>query len=199
MNPQYQSTPVDADEAAAFVDGTTFATKHDVYQAEAEGISAVESEMLTAIADGTISAIDLCNYETLLEMHQACYSDVWKWAGKIRDRELSIGVAPEAIRQRLPEELGNIAYWIEHDVDPFWIAMAAHHRLVMIHPFVDGNGRITRLCADLLLYGLTSQYIFDWEPIVESKAYFEALRDADRTMNPDALLRVVEIIDLEGQ
>lgn len=75
--------------------------------------------------------------------------------------------------------------------------MGAHHRLVLVHPFVDGNGRLTRLFADLLLYGLTSRYIFDWEPVVESKTYFEALRDADRRMSPEALLRVVGLIDLD--
>lgn len=119
MNPPYGSTPVDADDERAFVDGTTFATKERVYQAEAEGISAVESEMLTALGDGILSATDLCDYETVLQMHHACYSAVWKWAGKIRDREVSIGAAPEAIRQRLPEELGNIAYWVNNDLDPF--------------------------------------------------------------------------------
>lgn len=196
MSPNYGSTPVDPEEAVAFVEGVAFDTKEDVYRAEAEGISAVESEILTAIADGAVSAIDLCDYETFLQMHEACYSGIWKWAGKIRTREVSIGVAPEAIRQRLPEELGNIAYWVEHDVDPFWTAMAAHHRLVMVHPFVDGNGRLTRLCADLLLYSLTSRYLFDWEPVVDSDAYFEALREADRTMSPDALLKIVGLIDL---
>lgn len=75
-------------------------------------------------------------------------------------------------------------------------AMAAHHHLVMVHPFVDGNGRITRLFADLLLYSLTSQYTFDWEPVIGSQDYFSALQEADQTMSPDALLRVVGLIDL---
>jgi fido (protein-threonine AMPylation protein) len=198
MNPKYNSTPVDLEDSVAFVDGASFATKQEVYQAEAEGLLAVESEMMHAIAEGTISAIDLCDYQTLLDLHEACYSGVWKWAGKIRDKEVSIGVPPEVIRQRLPEELGNIAYWVENDLDPFWTAMAAHHRLVMVHPFVDGNGRVTRLFADLLLYSLTSQYTFDWEPAVASQDYFRALREADQSMNPEALLQLVRVIDLEG-
>lgn len=155
MTPNYDQTQVDPEDAVAFVDGVSFATKQDVYQAEAEGILAIESEMMEAIADGRITALDLCDYQTLFDLHRACYSDVWAWAGKIRDKEVSIGVPPEMIRQRLPEELGTIAYWVENDVDPFWAAMAAHHRLVMIHPFVDGNGRVTLLFADLLLYSLT--------------------------------------------
>jgi fido (protein-threonine AMPylation protein) len=196
MSPKYNTTPVDVEDAIAFVDGVSFVNKEQVYQAEAEGILAVESEMMGAIADGSISALDLCDYQTLADLHRACYAGVWKWAGKIRDKEVSIGVAPEMIGQRLPEELGNIAYWVQNDMDPFWTAMAAHHRLVLVHPFVDGNGRITRLYADLLLYSLTSQYTFDWEPAIGSQDYFRALREADQTMSPDALLKVVGLIDL---
>lgn len=196
MTPNYDQTQVDPEDAVAFVDGVSFATKQDVYQAEAEGILAIESEMMEAIADGRITALDLCDYQTLFDLHRACYSDVWAWAGKIRDKEVSIGVPPEMIRQRLPEELGTIAYWVENDVDPFWAAMAAHHRLVMIHPFVDGNGRVTRLFADLLLYSLTSQYTFDWGPAIGLPDYFSALREPDQTMNPAGLLKVVGLVDL---
>lgn len=196
MTPVYDQTPVDAEDAVAFVEGVSFTTKQDVYLAEAEGILAVESQMMDAIADGRIVALDLCDYQTIFELHRACYSGVWEWAGTVRDKEVSIGVPPELIRQRLPEELGTIAYWIQNDMDPFWIAMAAHHRLVMIHPFVDGNGRVTRLFADLLLYGLTSRYTFDWGPAIGMQTYFSALREADKTMDPTALLKVVGLVDL---
>lgn len=199
MTPVYDKTPVAPEDAMAFVEGVSFATKQDVYQAEAEGILSIESQMMDAIADGRIAALDLCDYQTLFDLHRACYSAVWAWAGKVRDREVSIGVPPELIRQRLPEELGTIAYWVENGKDPFWTAMAAHHRLVMIHPFVDGNDRVTRLFADLLLFSLTSQYTFDWGPAIGSPEYFGALREADRTMSPDALLEIVGLVDLSAE
>lgn len=47
--------------------------------------------------------------------------------------------------------LDDIRYWIEnetYDVDE--TAVRFHHRLVSVHPFPNGNGRHTRLMADLL-------------------------------------------------
>ncbi|QMU82998.1 hypothetical protein FV140_13425 [Paenarthrobacter ureafaciens] len=95
-------------------------------------------------------------------------------------------------------EVGNIGFWVERDeMDPAWVAMTAHHRLVRVHPFVDGNGRITRLFADLLLFSLTLRYTFDWQPALESHRYFEGLREADLSLDVGMLLGTVGLIDLE--
>ncbi|KRE65433.1 MULTISPECIES: Fic family protein [Micrococcaceae] len=83
-------------------------------------------------------------------------------------------------------------------MDPVWVAMTAHHRLVRVHPFVDGNRRITRLSADLLLFSLTLRYTFDCHPALDSHLYFEGLREADRILDVRILLDTVGLIDLEG-
>ena len=47
---------------------------------------------------------------------------------------------------------GDACYWIEnatYAIDE--IAVRFHHRLVLIHPFPNGNGRHARLIADLLV------------------------------------------------
>ncbi|MDV8149723.1 Fic family protein [Arthrobacter sp. B10-11] len=199
MSPGYDSTPVDPEDATAFVDGVSFDTKLQVYEAEANAISAVQAEMMSAIGEGAVTAIDLSTHGILESLHKNCYSPIWKWAGKIRTREVTIGVAPEQIREQLAAEVGNIRFWVEQDqMDPGWVAMTAHHRLVKVHPFVDGNGRITRLFADLLLFSLTLRYTFDWQPALESHLYFEGLREADRILDVGTLLDTVGLIDLEG-
>ncbi|MFW0775251.1 Fic family protein [Paenarthrobacter nitroguajacolicus] len=199
MSPAYDSTPVDPEDATAFVDGVSFDNKLQVYEAEANAISAVQAEMMSAIGEGAITALDLARDGVLETLHKNCYSRIWKWAGQIRARGVTIGVAPEQIREQLAAQVGNIEFWVEQDaLDPAWVAMTAHHRLVSVHPFVDGNGRTTRLLADLLLFSLTLRYTFDWQPAIDSHRYFEGLRAADLTLEVGLLLDTVGLIDLEG-
>jgi Protein involved in cell division len=42
------------------------------------------------------------------------------------------------------------------------IAVRLHHRLVLIHPFPNGNGRISRLMADLLMQQLGEPRLY-WD------------------------------------
>jgi Fic family protein len=59
--------------------------------------------------------------------------------------------APPA--ERLPEEMAKFLGWFENpgDIDPLLAAGLAHLWFVTIHPFDDGNGRIARAIADMVL------------------------------------------------
>jgi len=59
--------------------------------------------------------------------------------------------APEAAV--LEHEMERFLFWLNHDdrLDPVLKAAIAHLWFVTIHPFEDGNGRIARAAADLLL------------------------------------------------
>ena len=62
--------------------------------------------------------------------------------------------------------------------------MRFHHGLVCVHPFANGNGRWSRLCADLAAVRL-AQAPFTWRrsPLLAGdkarKAYIAALKSAD--------------------
>jgi len=77
-------------------------------------------------------------------------------------------------------------------VHPVIMAGIAHHRLVWIHPFVDGNGRTARLFTTMLLYlrGYDFKYLFDLSSYYNSNrdAYYAALRTADRDLDYTAWL-----------
>jgi Fic family protein len=70
-------------------------------------------------------------------------------------------------------------------VHPVLVAGVAQHRLVWIHPFVDGNGRSARMFTTLLLYqrGYDFKYLFDLSSYYnrDRDKYYEALRTVDRT------------------
>ncbi|WP_317191500.1 Fic family protein [Hymenobacter lapidiphilus] len=57
----------------------------------------------------------------------------------------------------------------------------AHHRLVAIHPFVNGNGRTARLFTNLLAYGYGFQEVilYQREQGEGRTQYLQAIRQAD--------------------
>jgi Fic family protein len=63
------------------------------------------------------------------------------------------------------------------------VAGIAQHRLVWVHPFVDGNGRSARMFCTLLLHqrGYDFQYLFNLSDYYNRNrdAYYQALRTAD--------------------
>jgi fido (protein-threonine AMPylation protein) len=51
----------------------------------------------------------------LRDLHHRMFGEVWTWAGKLRQRETTIGIAPAQIQERLQALLGDALYWIENE------------------------------------------------------------------------------------
>lgn len=118
-------------------------------------------------------------------LHRRMFGRVWRWAGDYRTTDKNIGVRHREVPARLREALDNAGYWIEHRTfPPDEIALRFHHALVWIHPFPNGNGRWSRLMADLLVVSL-GQPRFTWgrkslaSPNETRRAYIAALKAAD--------------------
>jgi Fic-DOC domain mobile mystery protein B len=85
-----------------------------------------------------------------------------EWAGQFRKTPRNIGVDACQIGPMLRQLLDDVRYWVEHQTyAPDEIAVRFHHRLVWIRPFPNGNGRSSRLAADLLITQLGSER-FSW-------------------------------------
>ncbi|NQX29053.1 Fic family protein [Microbacteriaceae bacterium VKM Ac-2854] len=190
----YNDTPVGPDDAVAFLPGVEFETLAELYAAEAQELNDLRSQLYDAIEAGELTAIDITSRYNLEKMHELANGAIWTWAGRFRTAGLNIGSPPEFIREHLYGALDGFAWQTENietiGLSPERLAMTAHHQLVRIHPFVDGNGRITRLFADVLLLALTGDRVFDW---IEGTAYFDALRRADFTMDVSELLTIVGV------
>ncbi len=122
----------------------------------------------------------------LNDLHKRMFGRVWNWAGKFRRTGKNIGVEAYKVPTELKELIDNAAYWIEHNTyQPDEIAVRFHHQLVFIHPYPNGNGRHSRLAADLLLRSMGSSP-FTWgrenltDPSKTRTQYIEALQAADR-------------------
>ncbi|MHB1105350.1 MAG: mobile mystery protein B [Lutibacter sp.] len=96
-------------------------------------------------------------------LHKRMYGDVWKWAGKFRNSEKNIGVKSYEISSALKQLLDDCLYWMDNNTySEEEIAIRFKHRLVSIHCFSNGNGRHSRLMADLIIEKLYSKPFFTW-------------------------------------
>ena len=86
------------------------------------------------------------------QVHVKMFGDVWSWAGQFRTSEKTIGIPWHKVPTRLRQLLGDCKYWIEQKTYPDEeIAIRFKHELVAIHLFPNGNGRHSRLMADIVM------------------------------------------------
>lgn len=87
--------------------------------------------------------------------------------------------APAA--ERIDSEMEKLLDWIENEieVDPVLKAAISHLWFVTIHPFEDGNGRITRAITEMILArsdnSIKRFYSMSAQIRVERKQYYEVL------------------------
>lgn len=97
------------------------------------------------------------------DLHKNMYKNVWKWAGKFRTSEKNIGVKSYIIATELKILLDDTLFWIENKTYPAdEIAIRFKHRLVFIHCFPNGNGRHSRLMADIIMEKIFNLTPFSW-------------------------------------
>jgi Fic family protein len=110
--------------------------------------------------------------EKILEIHKIFYSkEEMKYALNIKNGDLKVEMIPGELRkgyvrvgEHIPpnndelqsyfdqfETLYNQSIHSAHTMKLIY-ALCSHHRLTYIHPFYDGNGRVSRLYLDYLLF-----------------------------------------------
>ena len=86
------------------------------------------------------------------ELHRRMFNQIWKWAGKYRTSDRNLGWEWSRIPEGMRVLLDDARYWEEHAThSTAEIAVRLHHRMVVIHPWPNGNGRHARLLADILV------------------------------------------------
>jgi Fic-DOC domain mobile mystery protein B len=174
------TTPISPDEAAALI--PNLSTREELNEWERENILAAHR---WGFAAGNLKRNDPLTEAYLRQLHRRMFDHTWKWAGAYRNTNKNIGVNFGQVMEMLGALLADARYWLaEKTYAPDEIAARFHHRLVWIHPFPNGNGRHSRLMADVLL-ARGKQKVFSWGSInlkdagaVRSK-YIAALKAAD--------------------
>ncbi len=112
---------------------------------------------------GNLSYDKIVTVAFIKEVHKRMFSEVWGWAGTFRKTNKNIGVDKSRIEIELTKLMGDCKFWIENkSFSEDEIAIRFKHRMVKIHPFPNGNGRHSRLCADILISKGLKKKIFTW-------------------------------------
>lgn len=172
-------TPLDPDEAQG-LKLKWVATRADLN--DAEGANVVSGMLWAAREIRKKEVVVTCD-AFLRKLHEQMFGRVWEWAGRYRLTERNIGVAPHQIAMQLRQLFDNAGAWQEFKTYPLdEQAARLHHQLTLIHPFPNGNGRSSRLMADLFLQSRGEQP-FSWGPAPHNsavrKSYLQAVREAD--------------------
>ena len=122
------------------------------------------------LTKGVLSSVDVGTYKT---RSNAIYSN-----GRIIYKPPPPEVSP-MLTQALLNWINSEASQQEHAII---VAAIAHHRLVSIHPFMDGNGRASRLLESWILFnrGFDSQHIFALDEFfeIDRDRYYREIQDA---------------------
>src|SRR4030042_437268 len=134
----------------------------------------------------TFSSEQILTEEFILLVHRKMFSEVWEWAGTKRKTNKNIGGEKHQITIETKKLLEDCRYWIDNKTwGPDEIAVRFSHCLVKIHIFPNGNGRHSRLIADILISNCFNEPVFSWGRSNLSKGgdirkkYLEALYKAD--------------------
>lgn len=129
----------------------------------------------------------ILNIEFVKSIHQKMFGDVWDWAGEFRKTEKNIGVSWPKITEELSKLLSDTEYWIANKTYPAdEIAIRFKHRLVSIHCFSNGNGRHSRIMADIIIQHIFNKEEFTWsnananDPTKIRAEYINAIKLADQ-------------------
>lgn len=122
---------------------------------------------------------------SLQKIHAYLFEGLYNFAGKIRTKTISKGGFTFANGEFLPETLKNIDVMPESSLKEI---VNKYVEMNIAHPFMEGNGRATRLWLDFILKK-NVQRVVDWSKIEKSE-YLDAMK-----MSPIDGLPIFEIIE----
>lgn len=175
-------TPIDEDEKVG-LRIKTISTREELDEFEQANIQ----QAIEWTLKNTFNKEEILSEEFVLLLHKKMFGEVWDWAGTIRKTYKNIGVDKFMITVELRTLIDDCKYWIEYQTfDPDEIAIQFSHRIVKIHVFPNGNGRHSRLIADIIASNIFHKPVFTWGRTNLSKTsdirkqYLNAIYEADR-------------------
>jgi Fic-DOC domain mobile mystery protein B len=174
-------TPIDEDEKEGLLI-PTISTRGELNEFEQANIEqAIEWTLKNRFSEEVI-----LTEEFLLLVHRKMFGEVWEWAGKKRNTNKNIGVDKYQISTEIRKLIQDYRFWIGNKTfSADEIAIRFSHRIVQIHLFPNGNGRHSRLVADIIISNMLNGSVFSWGSTDLSRLgsvrsiYLEAIHRAD--------------------
>jgi Fic-DOC domain mobile mystery protein B len=174
-------TPLDDEEKEGLLISTV-ATREELDEFEQQNIE----EAIKWTLSKKFKLNNLFTEAFVKDVHKRMYKDVWSWAGNFRKTNKNIGVDRWKVAVELKNLLEDVKFWTENKTfSPDEMAIRFKHRVVSIHCFSNGNGRHSRLMADIIIEKIFNKPVFTWgagslsRESENRKKYLDALKLAD--------------------
>ena len=139
--------------AVAFLEWLTNGDNSIDGQSRKKAYTLLESNLLDTIEVGTTKGLQ--------QIHAYLFGGLYVFAGQIRTKTISKGGFTFCVAQYLPQQLKVVEGMPESTFDEI---LDKYVEMNVCHPFMEGNGRSTRIWLDLMLRKQLRQCI-DWSKI----------------------------------
>lgn len=148
--------------AGAFLDWFTYSDNSIDGQSKKKAYTLIESGLLDSMNPGTV--------QCLQQIHAYLFGGLYDFAGKIRTKTISKGGTLFCRAEYLLQNLDMIEAMPETTFDEI---VDKYVEMNMAHPFMEGNGRSTRIWLDLIFKRRMKRCV-DWSKI-DKKEYLDAM------------------------
>ena len=150
-------------KAAKFLDWFLYSENTIDGQSKKKAYALFESGILNSLEIGTVKCLQ--------QIHAYLFGGLYDFAGQIRSKNISKGGFQFAMAQFLTSSLQTIEAMPESTFEEI---IDKYVEMNIAHPFMEGNGRSTRIWLDLMLKRTLKKCI-DWSK-VNKNSYLEAMQ-----------------------
>ncbi len=158
-------------KANEFLDWFTYSDNSIDGQSRKKAYSLWESNLIAENEVGTVKALQ--------KIHVFLFGGLYDFAGKIRTKTISKGGTLFCRAEYLPQNLEIIEQMPQNTFDEI---VDKYVEMNMAHPFMEGNGRSTRIWLDIIFKQSLKQCV-DWSKI-DKKAYLNAMHASTTDSKP---------------
>ena len=151
--------------ASRFVEWFTNSDETIDGRSKSKAYALFESSLIDNIEVGTVKGLQ--------QIHGYLFGGLYDFAGQIRTKTISKGDFTFCLAEYLGRELQKIESMPE---DTFDQIVAKYVEMNVAHPFMEGNGRSTRIWLDLILKKRLRKCV-DWS-LINKKEYLQAMQDS---------------------
>ena len=148
--------------ASAFLDWFVYSDSTTDGQSKKKAYTLIESGLLETLNPGTVKALQ--------QIHAYLFGGLYDFAGKIRTKTISKGDTLFCLAEYLHDNLKTIEQMPETTFDEI---VDKYVEMNVAHPFMEGNGRSTRIWLDLIFKKQLKMCV-DWSKI-DKKDYLDAM------------------------
>lgn len=148
--------------ANSFLDWFVYSDNSIDGQSKKKAYALIESDLLDSLEPGTVKCLQ--------QIHAYLFGGLYDFAGKIRTKNISKGNTLFCLAEFLPQNLTTIEQMPDTTFDEI---VDKYVEMNVAHPFMEGNGRSTRIWLDLIFKKRIGLCV-DWSKIGK-RDYLDAM------------------------